>query len=243
MDYAKKIATLFVLFAVAIMQFGCGEDGEGGNSPASKLTSSVVVSQSDSSSHVHTITIPFTDVSETPASATYQYTSSTTNGHSHLVALSKQQMIDANNGMRLILTSSAATSGASHNHKWNVQGGDVLYEKYCYNCHTNDKRGHNPMNVSFNTNQRNAVINPAGAPLSTSPGVIPGTPPGDAPDGAALYTADCAFCHGSLVNSSKHNKIFTQIKAAIAGNVGGMSSLGSLTDAELQAIATALVIK
>jgi mono/diheme cytochrome c family protein len=82
-----------------------------------------------------------------------------------------------------------------------------------------------------------AVINPAGAPLSTSTAVTPdpnySTSTVVSLDGSALYAANCAGCHGPLATSSKQNRTFSQIK-------GGMGSLG-LTDAQLQAIATALV--
>ena len=59
-------------------------------------------------------------------------------------------------------------------------------------------------------------------------------------DGAALYAADCASCHGILASSAKRGATVTQIQTAIASNMGGMGSLSSLSAAEIQAIATAL---
>jgi mono/diheme cytochrome c family protein len=103
------------------------------------------------------------------------------------------------------------------------------------------------MNVSFNTGQASAVVNPSGAPLSTSMAATPDpnylTNTSVLLDGAALYSANCsaATCHGPLASSTKLNKTFAQIKLAISSNSGGMASLGGLTDAQLQAIATALV--
>jgi len=237
-----KIIAAALFLAVTLLASGCGENET--NSPAVKLTASVVASQADATGHSHSVTIPFTDVSASPAVDIYQYRSEVTNGHSHVIALSKQQVIDLNNGMRLTLTSSAPDTGSNHTHTWVIQGGDTLYEKNCYNCHSNDKRGHTPMNVSFTTSQINAVINPAGAPLSNSaaatpdPNYIPSTIV--SLDGAALYTANCATCHGPLTNSAKQNRTYAQIKAAISNN-GGMAYLSTLTDAQLQAIATALV--
>jgi mono/diheme cytochrome c family protein len=244
MNYLNRIIIACIILAVSLLEVGCGESDKT-NVPAVKLTASTVTSQSDANAHTHSVTIPFTDISASPASSIYQYRSTTANGHSHVIALSTQQVSDVNNGMRLVLTSSTPDSGASHTHTWIIQGGDLLYEKNCYNCHTNDKRNHTPMNVSFNGNQSNAVINPGGAPASTTAAAIPD--PTYSPsttvslDGAALYTANCFTCHGALATSAKLNKTFAQIKAAISNNTGGMSSLGALTDAQLQVIATALV--
>src|SRR5438128_6438902 len=61
-----------------------------------------------------------------------------------------------------------------------------------------------------------------------------------APNGAALYASKCQGCHGSLATSNILNRTVAGTKAAIAGNVGGMGFLSSLTDVELQAIANAL---
>ncbi len=60
-------------------------------------------------------------------------------------------------------------------------------------------------------------------------------------DGATLYADNCAGCHNSLANSTKQNRSATQIQTAINNNTGGMSSLSTLTTAEVQAIADALV--
>jgi CxxC motif-containing protein (DUF1111 family) len=159
------------LLVVATLQFGCGG---GANAPAVKLTASAITSQTDTTTtHIHSVSIPFNDVSASPANAIYQYRTDATNGHSHVIALTKQQMIDINNGMRVTITSSSPNTGTDHTHSWNIQGGSLLYDKNCYNCHTNDKRGSNPMNVSFTASQTSAVVNPVGAPLSTSPAATP----------------------------------------------------------------------
>jgi mono/diheme cytochrome c family protein len=238
-------ATRFITFSATVIALagvlsGCGEKET--NSPAIKLTASAVVSEL-AEGHGHSVELPFIDVSSAPTGNTYQYRSSDNTGHSHVIAISKQQMIDLNNGLKLSLTSSLPNAGTSHTHIWNIQGGNVLYEKNCYNCHSNDKRGHSPMNVSFSPSQTNAVINPAGQQISTSTAAIPN--PAFTPsttvslDGAALYASSCAGCHNQLASSTKRNRSFTSIKTAIS-TVGEMTSLGALTDAQLQAIANVL---
>jgi mono/diheme cytochrome c family protein len=61
------------------------------------------------------------------------------------------------------------------------------------------------------------------------------------PNGAALYTTNCASCHGSLASSSKRGASASSITAAIS-NYSQMRtrSLMALTPAEIAAIATAL---
>jgi mono/diheme cytochrome c family protein len=243
MRFATKRLHTLLLVGCSVLVFGCGEKET--NAPSVKLSASVVTSSADTSAHTHTIAIPFTDISASPASDVFQYRSGIVNGHSHVIAITKQQMIDLNNGMRLVLTSSASDTGASHTHSWSVQGGNLLYEKNCYNCHSNDKRGHSPMNVSFNSSQTTSVMNPNNAPQSISASAVPdpnySTSPAVVLDGVVLYNANCSSCHSALASSTKSNKTLTQIKNAISGNSGGMSSLGSLSDAQIQAIANALV--
>ncbi|HKI51405.1 MAG TPA: cytochrome c [Geothermobacteraceae bacterium] len=247
MNKFKMLGLVLMLCVVATLVVACGGEGDETNAPAVKLTASTVVSQPDLTAHTHAVSIPFTDISAAPADAVYQYRSDTaaSDGHSHVIALTQQQMIDIDNGMRVVMTSSAPDLGPDHSHDWSLQGGDLLYEKYCYNCHSNDKRGHNPMNVSFNAAQTGAVKNPASAPLSTAPAAIPDPnylPSGTVSlDGVALYAANCQGCHNPLATTTKANRTFSQIKNAITANAGGMSSLAALTDAQLQAIADALV--
>jgi hypothetical protein len=60
-------------------------------------------------------------------------------------------------------------------------------------------------------------------------------------DGAALYTAKCAGCHGPISPIFKNSaKTAQNIQNAINGNRGGMGSLNTLTAAEVQAIAAAI---
>jgi len=60
------------------------------------------------------------------------------------------------------------------------------------------------------------------------------------PDGAALYANNCIACHRTLASSTKKNRTAAGIRAAISANIGGMSYLARLSDAEIQAIAAAL---
>jgi mono/diheme cytochrome c family protein len=59
-------------------------------------------------------------------------------------------------------------------------------------------------------------------------------------DGAALYSSNCAGCHGALTASAKIGADATRIQNAIAGNTGGMGSFATLSAADVQAIASAL---
>jgi mono/diheme cytochrome c family protein len=191
----NKVVCVCMLSAVL---FGCGGDHET-NAPGVKLSASTVASAT-TDSHVHSVTVSFSDVASVPPADIIQYRSDAVNGHSHVIAFSKQQMIDLNNGMQMTLTSSAPSSGIAHTHVWNFKGGDVLYEKYCYNCHSNDKRNNNPMNVSFNVTQSNAVRNPASAGISNDLGAIPDPNfnPSITPlpvNAASVFAAKCSGCH------------------------------------------------
>jgi mono/diheme cytochrome c family protein len=59
-------------------------------------------------------------------------------------------------------------------------------------------------------------------------------------DGAALYAANCAGCHGPLATSGKQGAPPLRIQTAIGSNRGGMGSLSSLSADQIQSIADAL---
>jgi mono/diheme cytochrome c family protein len=148
------------------------------------------------------VAIPFTDVTADPPETVYQYRSSEVDGHSHVIALSRQQMIDLNNGMKVVTTSSDPLSGTPHAHDWTLTGSTMLYDKYCYNCHGDGKRnsGSTMQDGMMTSQQKMAVRNPGGSMMSTSMGMNPdpnydptGNPP--AVDAAALYSASCSGCH------------------------------------------------
>lgn len=232
----NRYLRLTLLAIVTVALAACGEET---NKPGTPITATVVASAT-TSGHTHSITIPFTDLGSTNQ---INYTSTTINGHTHVVALSAQQFSDLKAGMQVTLTSSAAADG--HSHTWLIQGGSVLYDSLCYNCHSNDKRGTSGMSSSpLNGTQRSALQNPSGAPFSTAlpadPNLTPAPVIVPATDGAALYKANCETCHGPLATSQKRGRSATQIRSAITANTGGMGGLSSLSDTELQAIATAL---
>jgi len=77
-------------------------------------------------------------------------------------------------------------------------------------------------------------------PACTSPTTAAtGVPPAGT-DGATLYANHCASCHQSLASSTKGGATLARTQSAIAGNVGGMGYLSSLSTTQLQAIVTAL---
>jgi mono/diheme cytochrome c family protein len=97
---------------------------------------------------------------------------------------------------------------------------------------------------SFAASQNSAIQSPASAPVSSAASVTPDpnfTPPTSVTlDGVALYAGACASCHGPLATSTKLNRTAQNISDAIIA-VPRMNSLSSLTPAQIQAIATALV--
>ncbi|MDP1990976.1 MAG: c-type cytochrome, partial [Syntrophales bacterium] len=83
-----------------------------------------------------------------------------------------------------------------------------------------------------------AALNPPGstpAPLATS---TPSTSPNQ--DGASLYSANCAGCHGALGSSAKVGMTLARLQSATNNNIGGMGYLSQLTVTQQQAIVTAL---
>jgi mono/diheme cytochrome c family protein len=246
----KYVCALLVAVALSALQSGCGENGET-NPPAVKLTASTVASTTVSS-HAHSVTIPFGDVAPSPGIVT-QYRSNSINGHSHVIAVSSQQMTDLNNGMRLSLVSSDPNNGvAAHTHTWNIQGGSVLYEKHCYNCHSYGQQYRSPASnskmgtaFSFVSSQISAMINPAGELLSGSPAVTPNPDyvPSTSVNAASVYAGLCAVCHslgtvdtvtGPGPNLSNKGGLVSG-KFPIAGTAGHNGL--TLTAAEITALA------
>jgi predicted CxxxxCH...CXXCH cytochrome family protein len=127
--------------------------------------------------------------------------------------------------------------------------GATLYADDCAGCHgalaTTTKPGRSAAQIQ-------AAIDSVGAMSSLSTlttaevqaiaDVLPAAPPTDSttpPDGIALYNSECAGCHGPLDSTAKPGRSAAQIQAAI-DSVGAMSSLSTLTAAEVQAIADVL---
>ncbi len=83
-----------------------------------------------------------------------------------------------------------------------------------------------------------ASLNPPGstpAPLATS---TPSTSSNQ--DGASLYSANCAGCHGALGSSAKVGMTLARLQSATNNNIGGMGFLSQLTVAQQQAIVKVL---
>ena len=80
-----------------------------------------------------------------------------------------------------------------------------------------------------------AATTPAPTP---APAPTPTVPP--LSDGVALYSANCAGCHGSLASSSKKGITIARLQAAIASNTGGMGFLSTLSVSDVQALVTVL---
>src|SRR5512135_603380 len=127
--------------------------------------------------------------------------------------------------------------------------GAALYSSKCSGCHgslaTSGKKGasisqiqnaisHNMGGMeaytSLTTEQLQAIMTALSAAGTTNPAVTTTTNASDTPisstaslDGAALYTDNCASCHGPLATSGKAGAMASAIQAAIANNKGGMS--------------------
>lgn len=136
--------------------------------------------------------------------------------------------------------------------------GVTLYAAQCAGCHgplsTSTKKGTSLSRLqtaissnlggmgflaTLSTADMQAIVTSLGS--STSPTPVPAPAPSPATlDGAALYAAQCAGCHGVLATSSKAGASATLIQTAISGNIGGMGALAALTAPQVQAIADVL---
>jgi cytochrome c5 len=235
----KRIIFVASLCVMPAMLTGCGDSDEGTTATGIALTASTLDSTSVNN-HTHSVSLPFSDLG---ASSTVQYRSSTTSGHSHVIALSPDQLADLYKGYKVQVTSSTADG---HTHEWVILGGNLVYESMCFSCHMNSKRGTGGMSGRPPlASQVSALMNPSGQPLSSAPAPVPDpaynpvtvTPP-TGTDGAALYASSCG-CHGPLASSTKRGKTAAQIASAISADKGGMGSI-TLTNVQIQAIADAL---
>lgn len=137
--------------------------------------------------------------------------------------------------------------------------GAALYTANCAGCHgalaTSAKTGitlvrlqnaisGNTGNMGFlstlTSTQQQAIV--AALAVSTPPSPTPTPTPTPSTDGATLYAANCASCHGVLATSAKAGATATRIQTAINNNTGGMGSLASLTTTQVSAIATSLAV-
>jgi len=136
-----------------------------------------------------------------------------------------------------------------------IYDGALLYHDYCSSCHdpldvtTKPGRSEADIQAAIDNNIGNMgylstltqgeiaaiaeVLQPASPPV-----VDPGVPP----DGAALYSSNCAGCHDPLDTTTKPGRSASQIQDAIDGDIGNMGYLSTLTPDEVQAIAEVLPI-
>ena len=240
-SYLRSTVVVIMTLTLAILA-GCGESDEGGTTAAGIAMTASSVGSTTVNGHTHSVSMPFSDLA---ATATVNYRSSETSGHTHVIALSAQQLGDLYTGKQVKATSTPAVDG--HRHEWVFQGGNLVYESICFNCHSNSKRGTAGMSGRPPLpSQVSALMNPSGQPFSIAPAAVPdpnfnpSTPvPPVGNDGAALYAANCARCHNPLASTTKRGRTATDISSAIAANKGGMGSI-TLTSAQIQAIADAL---
>jgi predicted CxxxxCH...CXXCH cytochrome family protein len=129
--------------------------------------------------------------------------------------------------------------------------GVVLYNSECAGCHSplnnSTKPGRTATQIQtaidYNIGSMGSLGTLTASEVQAIADVLPAAQasnPITPPDGAALYSSDCATCHGTLANTSKPGRTATQIQAAIDNNVGNMGSLNTLTASEVQAIADVL---
>jgi cytochrome c len=84
-----------------------------------------------------------------------------------------------------------------------------------------------------------SALNPAGSSPIPTPAPTPTTPTPVA-DGVVLYASYCASCHGALATTTKQGTTLARLQNAIAGNIGRMGTLSTLSVAQIQALVTAL---
>ena len=231
-----RICIMAIMTLTLLGLAGCGEGDEGTTASGVVLTASSVTSTMVNG-HNHSVSLPFSDLG---ASATVNYRSDATSGHSHVIALSAQQLGDLYTGKQVKVTSTLAADG--HSHEWLFQGGNLVYESICFNCHTNSKRGTSGMaGRPPLASQVSALVSPSGQPFSTATPAVPDpnfNPSAVVVTGASLYGGNCASCHGLLASSTKRGRSAAQITSAI-GSVSDMKSI-SLSATQIQAIADAL---
>ncbi len=125
--------------------------------------------------------------------------------------------------------------------------GAALYSTNCAGCHgtlantTKPGRTAAQIQTAINNNVGNMgfLSTLTAAEIQAIADALPAAPTTPL-DGAALYSTNCAGCHGTLANTTKPGRTAAQIQTAINNNVGNMGFLSTLTAAEIQAIADAL---
>ncbi len=129
--------------------------------------------------------------------------------------------------------------------------GVALYNSECAGCHsplnntTKPERTATQIQTAIDNNVGNmgSLSTLTSSEVQAIADVLPAAQPVNPvtpPDGTALYSTDCAACHGTLANTGKPGRTASQIQTAIDNNVGNMGYLSTLTTDEVQAIADVL---
>ena len=125
--------------------------------------------------------------------------------------------------------------------------GATLYNNNCVSCHgslaTSTKLGATASQIQTGISTVSGMkifSSLTAAQIQAIANALKTTTPIPTPtDGATLYTNYCSSCHGLLASSAKIGASVSRIQNAI-GSVSAMSSLSSLTSAQIQAISNAL---
>jgi mono/diheme cytochrome c family protein len=126
--------------------------------------------------------------------------------------------------------------------------GATLYSLNCASCHgplaTSSKLGSTATQIQngiSNISNMNFLTSLTTSQIQAIADVLKTTDPIPTPtDGASLYAAKCASCHGPLATSSKLGASVTRIQNGI-NNVSNMNSLSSLTADQIKQISDVLI--
>jgi hypothetical protein len=132
------LLTLCLVMTSAILT-GCGDSENDEENEGPQPTTITFASNADATGHAHNIQFRLNDFSNPPP-AGVTYTSSVTDGHSHNLPLTNEQLSDVYGGQNMDATSSVAGAPA-HSHVWTLHSGNILYKQNCERCHGSGKLG------------------------------------------------------------------------------------------------------
>jgi hypothetical protein len=111
-EFIIRVGTALIAVPVALSLESCGNDnGDTPAPPGFDVNSTVDLA------HSHSVRILTSDLTNPPASGVV-YTSSVSDGHTHTIALTQQQLTDINNGVSVPVVSSVTNA---HTHGWTIQ--------------------------------------------------------------------------------------------------------------------------
>jgi hypothetical protein len=132
------LLTLCLVMTSAILT-GCGDSEKDEENGGPQPTTITTTSNADATGHVHDIEFQLDDFSNPPP-AGVTYTSTVTDGHSHNLSLTNEQLSDVYGGQNTDVTSSVSGAPA-HSHVWTLHSGNILYKQNCARCHGSGKLG------------------------------------------------------------------------------------------------------